>query len=59
VHTITEAKKVLAIMRDDGLATFKTFSKKIPNDKVKEVYIDVKEALRMAAKGRPQGQDGS
>jgi len=58
VHTITEAKKVLAIMRDDGLATFKTFSKKIPKDKVKGVYIDVKEALRMAAKRRPQGQDG-
>jgi len=59
VHTITEAKKVLAVMRDDGLATFKTFSKKVPKDKVKEIYIDVKEALRMAAKRRPQGQGGS
>lgn len=59
MHTITKAKKVLAIMRDNGLAIFKVFSRKTPKDKVKEIYIDVKEALRMAAKRRPQGQDGS
>ena len=50
MHTITKAKKVLAIMRDNGLAIFKVFSRKTPKDKVKEIYVDVREALRMVAK---------
>ena len=51
VHTVTEVKKrkVLGILRDDRIATLKMFLKKIPQDKVKEVCIDMKESLRKAA----------
>jgi transposase len=48
VHTVTEVKnrKMLAILRDDRVATLKGFLNKIPRDKVKEVCIDMKESLR-------------
>lgn len=48
VHTVTEIKKrrVLGILRDDRIATLRQFLSKIPKDKVKEVCIDMKEALR-------------
>lgn len=48
VHMITEVKKrkVLGILRDDRMATLKDFLSKIPQGKVKEVCIDMKEALR-------------
>jgi len=48
VHMITEVKKrkVLGILRDDRMATLRNFLSKIPQDKVKEVCIDMKEALR-------------
>jgi transposase len=51
VHTVTEVKKrkVLGILRDDRVATLKMFLKKIPQDKVKEVCIDMKESLRKVA----------
>jgi len=51
VHTVTEVKKrkVLGILRDDRIATLKTFLKKIPQNKVKEVCIDMKESLRKVA----------
>jgi len=52
VHTVTEVRKrkVLGILRDDRMATLKMFLRKIPQDKVKEVCIDMKESLRKAAK---------
>lgn len=48
VYTVTEVKrrKMLGILRDDRIATLKVFLKKIPQDKVKEVCIDMKESLR-------------
>jgi transposase len=48
VHTVTEVKrrKVLGVLRDDRIATLKTFLRKIPQNKVKEVCIDMKESLR-------------
>ena len=48
VHTVTEVKKkkMLGILKDDRIATLKIFLKKIPQDKVKEVCIDMKESLR-------------
>jgi transposase len=51
VHTVTEIKKkrVLGILNDDRIATLKRFLSKIPRDKVKEVCIDMKEALRKVA----------
>jgi transposase len=51
VHMVTEVKKrrVLGILRDDRIATLKKFLGKIPKDKVKEVCIGMKEALRKAA----------
>ena len=51
VHTVTEVKqrKLVAILRDDRIATLKKFLAKIPRDKVKEVCIDMKEGLRKAA----------
>ena len=51
VHTVTEVKqrKVVGILGDDRIATLKTFLSKIPEDKVKEVCIDMKEGLRKAA----------
>jgi len=50
VHTVTEVKqrKVVGILRDDRIATLKKFLTKIPRDKVKEVYIDMKDGLRKA-----------
>jgi len=51
VYTVTEVKKrkVLGILRDDRIATLKKFLSKIPDDKVKEVCIDMRESLRKAA----------
>mgnify|MGYP006269914945 FL=1 len=48
VHMVTEVKKrqVLRILKDDRIATLKDFLTKIPEDKVKEVCIDMKESLR-------------
>ena len=48
VYTVTEVKKrkMLGILRDDRIATLKMFLKKIPQDKVREVCIDMKESLR-------------
>jgi len=48
VYTVTEVKrrKMLGILRDDRMATLKMFLKKIPQDKVSEVCIDMKESLR-------------
>jgi transposase len=53
VHTVTEVKKrkMLGILRDDRIATLKKFLSKIPEDKVKEVCIDMKEGLRKVAEG--------
>lgn len=50
VHTVTEVKqkRVLGILRDDRIATLKKFLSKIPQDKVKEVCIDMKDGLRKA-----------
>jgi len=50
VHIVTEVKKrkVLGILKDDRIVTLKTFLGKIPEDKVKEVCIDIKEGLRKA-----------
>lgn len=47
VHTVTEvrSRKMLAILRDDRVATLKGFLNKIPKDKVREVCIDMKESL--------------
>jgi len=51
VHTVTEVKKrkMVGILRDDRIATLKMFLKKIPQEKVKEVCIDMKESLRKVA----------
>jgi len=51
VHMVTEVKKrrVLRILKDDRIATLKDFLTKIPEDKVKEVCIDMKEGLRKVA----------
>jgi len=51
VHTITEVKKrkVLGILRDDRIATLKMFLKNIPQERVKELCIDMKESLRKLA----------
>jgi transposase len=51
VHTITEVKrrKVIAILKDDRMATLKRFLGKVPPDKVKEVCIDMKDGLRKVA----------
>ena len=51
VHTITEVKKrkMPGILRDDRMATLKMFLRKIPQDRVKEVCIDMKESLRKVA----------
>lgn len=53
VHMVTEVKKrrVLGILKDDRIATLKDFLNRIPKGKVKEVCIDMKEALRKAAEG--------
>ena len=47
VHTVTEVKKrrVLGILRDDRIATLKEFLSKIPEDKTKEVCIDMTEKI--------------
>jgi transposase len=51
VHTITEVKKkkMLGILRHDRIATVKIFLRKIPQEKVKEICIDMKESLRKVA----------
>ncbi len=48
VPTITEVKqrKILGVLRDDRIATLRGFLSNIPQDKVKEVCIDLKEGLR-------------
>ncbi len=48
---VTEVKKrrVLGILKDDRIATLKKFLDKIPKDKVREVCIDMKAALRKVA----------
>ena len=51
VHIVTEVKKrkVLGILRDDRIATLKIFLKNIPQERVKELCIDMKESLRKLA----------
>jgi transposase len=51
VHTVTEVKKrkMVGILRDDRIATLKMFLRRIPQDKVKEVCIDMKKSLRKVA----------
>jgi transposase len=51
VYTVTEVKKrkVLGILRDDRIATLKMFLKNIPQERVKELCIDMKESLRKLA----------
>ena len=51
VHMVTEVKKrrVLTILKDDRIATLKSFLLNIPGDKVKEICIDMKEGLRKVA----------
>ena len=51
VHTVTEVKKkkMLGILSDDRIATLKMFLRNVPQDKVKEVCIDMKESLRKVA----------
>jgi transposase len=51
VHTVTGVKKrkVLGILRDDRIATLKVFLKNIPQERVKELCIDMKESLRRVA----------
>ena len=39
---------MLGILRDDRILTLKKFLSKIPGDKVREVYIDMKKSLRKA-----------
>ena len=48
VYTVTDVKKrkMLGILRDDGIATLEVLLNKIPRDKVREVCIDMKESLR-------------
>ncbi len=48
VHVVTEVKKrkVLGILKDDCIATLKTFLGKMPEGNVKEVCVDMKEGLR-------------
>lgn len=48
VYTVTDVRKrkMLGILRDDGIATLEVFLNKIPRDKVREVCIDMKEPLR-------------
>ena len=48
VHTVTEVKRkrMLGILKDDRVTTLKVFLRRIPQDKVKEVCIDMKESLR-------------
>ena len=48
VHTVTDVrtKRILGILKDDRIATLKNFLTRIPGDKVKEVFIDMKESLR-------------
>jgi len=51
VYMVTEVKKkkVLGILKDDRIATLKSFLTKIPKDRVREVCIDMKESLRKLA----------
>ncbi len=51
VHTVTEVRKrkVLGILRDDRIATLKMFLKTIPQERVKELCIGMKESLRKVA----------
>ena len=51
VHTVTEVKKrkLLGVLRDERIATLKMFLKKIPQERVKELCIDMKESLRKLA----------
>jgi transposase len=51
VHTVTEVKqhRVLGVLRDDRIATLKVFLEKLPQDKVKEVCIDMRDGLRKVA----------
>ena len=51
VHTVTELKrrKMLGVLRDDRIATLNKFLIKIPEDRIREVCIDMKYGLRKAA----------
>ena len=51
VHTVTEVKKkkMLGLLSDDRIATLKMFLRNVPQDKVKEVCIDMKASLRKVA----------
>jgi len=46
---LSKKRRVLGILKDDRIATLKKFLSKVPQDKVKEVYIDMKEGLRKVA----------
>lgn len=48
VHMVTEVKKrrVIAILRDDRIATLRECLGRVPRDKVKEVCLDMKESIR-------------
>lgn len=52
VYTITEVKRrrVLGILKDDRIASLKAFLGKLPEEKVKEACIDMKEGLWKAIK---------
>lgn len=59
VHTVTELKqrRMLGVLRDGRIATLREFLSNIPEDKVKEVCIDLKESLWKLAQGMfPEAQ---
>jgi len=51
VYTVTEVKqrKMIGVLRDDRIATLREFLSNIPQDKVKEVCIDLKQSLKKLA----------
>jgi len=51
VYTVTEVKqrKMIGVLRDDRIATLRGFLSNIPQDKVKEVCIDLKQSLKKLA----------
>ena len=48
IHIVTcvKQRKVVAILRDNRIATLKKLLGKIPRDKLKEVCIDMKEGVK-------------
>lgn len=53
VYTVTEigAKRVLGILKDDRIATLKKSLTRMPQDKLRDVCIDMKESLRKLVEG--------